>query len=66
MIIPIARIEREATEAAKLYSDVNAACPYPFDSDAAHAFKAFFKAARENMKTVPGLKGEYVTVWRKA
>jgi len=65
MIIPIARIEREATEAAKLYSDVNAACPYPFDSDAAHAFKAFFKTARNAaLPTVPDLKGG--RVWRKA
>lgn len=46
MIIPIERIKREATEAAKRYSDINDACPYPWDTDAAHAFKAFFKVAQ--------------------
>lgn len=48
-IIPIERIEREALAAAKRYTDLNAACPYPFDSDAGHVFKAFFLQARRNM-----------------
>lgn len=66
MIIPIERIEREATEAAKRYSDINDACPYPFHSDAAHTFKAFFDEARKDaLPTVPGLKGAYTRVWSK-
>lgn len=47
-IISISRIQREALAAAQQYSCVNAACPYPFGTDAAHMFKAFFNQAREN------------------
>ena len=46
-IISRSRIEREAIAAAKTYSDINAACPYPFGSDAAHAFTQFFNEARQ-------------------
>lgn len=49
-IIPVDRIEREAQQAAKQYDCINAACPYPFGTDAGHMFKAFFNQARENMK----------------
>lgn len=45
-IISLDRIAREALEAAKRYDDVNDACPYPFGSDAGHAFKAAFLTAR--------------------
>lgn len=45
-IISLDRIAREAIAAAKQYDDVNAACPYPFGSDAGHAFKAAFVTAR--------------------
>lgn len=45
-IRPIATIELEAKEAALKYSDINDACPYPWGSDAAHAFKAAFNAER--------------------
>lgn len=45
-IKPIATIQREAKAAALKYSDINDACPYPFGSDAAHAFKAAFNAER--------------------
>ena len=45
MIIPIERLKREASEAARSYSDINDACPYPFHTDAAHAFTAFFHQA---------------------
>ena len=45
-IKPIAVIKAEAERAAQVYSDVNDACPYPFFSDAGHAFKAAFCAAR--------------------
>ena len=66
MIIPIERIEREAIAAAKHYSDINDACPYPFHSDAAHQFKAFFEKARKDLPaTIPGLKGQYIRVWSK-
>lgn len=46
-IIPIATIQREAKLAAQKYSDINDACPYPFGTDAAHHFKAAFKAERQ-------------------
>lgn len=45
-LISLERIEREAREAARRYSDINEACPYPFATDAAHAFRAAFAAAR--------------------
>ncbi len=45
-VISIERIRREAQDAATRYSDINDACPYPWAWDAAHAFKAEFKAAR--------------------
>lgn len=45
-LISIERIRREAREAAQRYTSVNDACPYPFSTDAAHAFKAEFQAAR--------------------
>lgn len=45
-LISIERIRREAREAAQRYHDVNDACPYPFGTDAGHAFQAEFKAAR--------------------
>lgn len=45
-IISLGRIEREAKAAAKQYSDINDACPYPFASAAGKAFKADFAAAR--------------------
>jgi hypothetical protein len=48
-VIPLARIQREAREAAQQYSDVNDACPYPFGTDAGHAFKAEFLAARQSL-----------------
>ncbi len=52
-VIPIERIEREARKAAGEHDDVNAACPYPFGTDAAHAFKAYFVMAREERKSLP-------------
>ncbi len=45
-VISIERIQREAKAAAARYSDLNAACPYRFGSDAAHAFCAVFKQVR--------------------
>lgn len=53
-IIPISRIEQEAQKAAAQYRDINAACPYPFDTDAGRLFKEFFLLARENLtQTAP-------------
>lgn len=51
-VIPIDRIEREARAAAQQYSDVNAACPYPFGSDAGHAFAQYFKLARAEQQAL--------------
>lgn len=45
-IISRERLEREARAAAKTYSDVNDACPYPFHEDAGRIFAAEFKRAR--------------------
>jgi hypothetical protein len=46
-VISIMKIVLEAQAAAKRYASVNDACPYPFGSDAAHAFKAAFLGARK-------------------
>lgn len=43
-IVSIEKIEREAQAAALIYSDVNAACPYPFGTAAATEFKRAFLA----------------------
>jgi hypothetical protein len=48
-VIPIERLEREAADAALRFSNVNDACPYPWHSDAAHLFKAFFVQARQQL-----------------
>lgn len=46
IVISLTQIEREAKAAAALPGDINHHCPYPFGSDAAHAFKGYFIAAR--------------------
>ncbi len=48
-VISLQRIEREAQEAARLYADINAACPYPFHSGAGQAFVRSFRDARERL-----------------
>ena len=50
-VIPLERLEREAKAAAREHADINAACPYPFGSDAAHAFAQFFRQARKALAT---------------
>ncbi len=45
-IISRERLEREARAAAKTFSDINDACPYPFGTDAARIFSDEFKRAR--------------------
>lgn len=49
-VISIERLRAEAQDAATRYSDINAACPYPFHTDAAHAFKAYFLEARARIQ----------------
>lgn len=44
------RIKLEARQAATKYSDINAACPYPFGSPAAYVFTAEFEKARAEME----------------
>lgn len=55
-IIPLDQVQREAREAAKVYTDVNDACPYPFSSDAGHAFRAEFNAMRAALAAAPELR----------
>ena len=43
-------IEAEARAATKLYSDVNAACRYPFSSPEGIAFKDAFNAERQRQE----------------
>ena len=45
-ILSIARIRQEAHDAAKHFDDVNAACPYPFGSEAGRVFREQFLATR--------------------
>ena len=45
-IYSIEKIEAEAAFAAVRFSDVNDACPYPFESTAGYVFKNAFNAAR--------------------
>ena len=57
-IISISRLEREANQAATRYTDINAACPYPFDTNAGRLFKEFFLLAREkSTKNAPLASG---------
>ena len=49
-------IEREAREAAKQYSNVNDACPYPFHTEAGQIFHAEFNAIRAARGAAPELK----------
>lgn len=49
-ITSLERIKLEARQAAAKYSDVNDACPYPWGSGAAIAFKREFLAAREALQ----------------
>ncbi|MDF3821991.1 hypothetical protein P3G55_18950 [Leptospira sp. 96542] len=49
-VIPIARIEREARQAAHQFASLELACPYPFNSDAGHAFASYFHGERLRMQ----------------
>ena len=53
-IIPLDRIRREAIEAAARFSTVNEACPYPFGTDAAHAFCSEFRLAKNAVQPQRG------------
>jgi hypothetical protein len=46
IVTPIAQVEREAAAAARQFTDVNEACPYPFHSEAGRLFRAAFLQAR--------------------
>lgn len=47
------RIKAQARQDAARYSDVNAACPYPFISPAGAAYKAEFERARSEQRAQP-------------
>ncbi|MDP3651073.1 MAG: hypothetical protein Q8R67_05250 [Rhodoferax sp.] len=51
-IVSIAKIKAEALASARLYTDINAACPYPFGTQAANVFKVEFLWARESVLAV--------------
>jgi hypothetical protein len=55
-VIPIERIRREARAAAQEHANINDACPYPFGSDAAHAFQQAFAEARAALDGGPELE----------
>jgi len=55
-IVSRAKIERDARAAAKVYDNINAACPYPFGTKAAREFSAEFKRARAEIQTAKGDK----------
>lgn len=55
-VISIARIQREATAAAKRYTNINDACPYDFASDAGKAFKAAFIEERKQIEAAAGIQ----------
>ena len=45
-IISIERIQEQAFKAARLYANINDACPYPFGTEAGRVFKEHFLWAR--------------------
>ena len=56
-ILSIDRIEADARRAAGIYKDVNAACPYPFDSTEGRIYREAFIAAQATpTKATPGQK----------
>jgi len=56
-VVSIAHIQREAATAAQTYTCINAACPYPFHSDAAHVFKEAFFAERKVIEAARQARG---------
>lgn len=49
-VYSIEKIEFEAVDAAKRFSTVNEACPYPFGSTAGFIFTNKFKAERQRQE----------------
>ena len=47
--IPTPQIQREAAAAAHVYDDINAACPYPFNSQAGSQFKKYFELEKQRI-----------------
>lgn len=52
MIIAKEKIQTQAIAAAAKYVDLNHACPYPFDTEAAVIFEQAFKAEKQRLKAV--------------
>lgn len=57
-ITSLQRIQLEARQAAARYQDVNDACPYPWLSGAAIAFKREFLAARADIEAADAFDEE--------
>lgn len=55
-IIPIEQVRHQARLAASQYSDVNEACPYPFDTEAGRVFREEFNTMRAALGAAPELK----------
>jgi hypothetical protein len=53
IIVAIESIARQAKDAAKQYTDVNDACPYPFHTEAGRTFKLMFEAALLEQQPAP-------------
>lgn len=54
----IERVQLEARGAARCYSDVNDACPYPFASRLGRIFRHAFLTERELLQPIPATPAE--------
>jgi|GEM_PF-6310883 len=54
--VPLDRVRQEARTAAQQFTNVNDACPYPFDTDEGRTFKSEFLAMRAALGAAPELK----------
>lgn len=48
--IDVAAIQQQAIKAASTYTCINAACPWPFQSEQGHIFKAAFLQERKRIE----------------
>lgn len=48
--LDVAAIQQQATKAASTYTCINAACPYPFFTEAGHIFKSAFLQERDRIR----------------
>jgi hypothetical protein len=60
MIVSIDKLHREAQQAAQRYQSANEACPYPFGTEAANVFCAFFYAIKKADALVPAIEAELI------